>query len=327
MDYFKIPGGINKLGEVVLANDAKKGESYTCISCSGELIFRVGEIREKHFSHAPNNSCSSETIMHLLAKRRIVKAIEQNAEGKNDILMVNKCPGCYNEFMVEIPRSTFSKAEEEVPISGFICDAIAYRDNKDPLGIEIFQTHKVDEYKGSNLPIPWVEFNAIDIIKNPYYWHPINSNKLNPIKCKQCKKRNQNIINVARKWGIDSNIFTTVKNPESGNYIADVVKCFHCENEIPVFWWFGIPFSQDKPPMPMPSTIKYKYSKYLRISCYMNTCPNCNVPQDDYYLFLDNDGPFSGLPMIMNDNPKYNKNGRTAFMFAAYKFLGLNRPY
>lgn len=262
MENFKVPYGINESGEVVPAKDAKKGEIYSCICCSCELIFKAGEIREKHFSHAPNSKCNPETIIHLLAKKLIVQAIQQNVEGKNVISMINKCSECSTDFIVEIPKSTFSKAETEVYISGFICDAIAYRDNKESLGIEIFHTHKVDEHKGGSLQIPWVEFNADEIIKDPFIWKPINS-MLKPIICNKCKKRHQNIITVAKKWGIDTNIFTTEKNPELGKYVADVIVCFKCKSEIPVFWWSGIPFSQDKPPYPTPFTIQYKYSKFF----------------------------------------------------------------
>lgn len=328
MEYIKVPCGINKSGEVVYAKDAQKGEIYSCVSCSGELIFRAGEIREKHFSHAPNNSCNSETIIHLLAKKLIVQAIQQNAEGKNVISMTNKCSECSEDFIVEIPKLTFSKAEAEVSIAGFICDAIAYRNNEKSLGIEIFQTHKVDEYKGENLPIPWVEFRADDIIKEPLNWNPINSNKLKQVLCKKCKNKHQNIVNVAKKWGIDSNIFTTEKNPKLGKYIVDVIECFKCKSDIPVFWWSGIPFSQVKPPDPIPFTIQYKYSKLFGGSYYMNTCPNCNVAQGDNFLFLMSNAPFKGLPLKSDNHPKLgnnrNNNG-TSLASEAIKFLGLNR--
>jgi hypothetical protein len=324
MDYFKVPYGINKSGEVVPAKDAKKGECYSCISCSGELIFKAGEIREKHFSHVPNNKCNPETIIHLLAKKLIVKAIQDNAEGKSIISMNLKCSKCSKDFIKEIPKLTFSKAAAEVPISGFICDAIAYRDKKEALAIEIFHTHRVDDHKGEYLQIPWVEFNADEIIEDPFFWNPINS-MLQPIFCNKCKNIHQYITTIAKKWGIDLNIFTTEKSPESGKYIAEVVECYNCKNEIPVFWWSGIPFSQDKPPDPMPYTIKYKYSKQYGGSYFMNTCPNCKVTQGDNFLFLQDDAPFKGLPIKKGNNPQLNRNsGGISIESAVNKLLGRN---
>ncbi|WP_457552592.1 hypothetical protein [Desulfobacula sp.] len=89
----------------------------------------------------------------------------------------------------------------------------------------------------------------------------------------------------------------SAKEPVTAKYVAGVETYFKCKNEIPVFWWDGIPFCQEEPPDPKPKTIKLKYSKKYGGSYWANTCANCGMTQGDNFLFLFENGPLFGLPV------------------------------
>lgn len=296
MERFKIPYGINESGELIPAESAKIGCQYKCPNCWTLLIHRAGDVRAKHFAHPPESNCSFESILHITAKRLIHNAIMDNARGQKTISLQNSCQNCGNDFLSKLPSGTFSKAALEVKAGDYLCDIMAYRDEMPSLAIEIFNTHKVDFDKSVNLPVHWIEITAEAAIGNPYYWVPTQAG-LKESYCNSCKTHVKHIIEVADRFDIDRNLYSAVKKLNKSVYIADIVKCFKCKVEIPVFWWQGVPFCQSEPPIPKPKTIKSRYSKQWGGSYWANTCVNCNVIQGDNHLYLFDGAPFKGMPL------------------------------
>jgi len=296
MEKLKVPYGLNNLNQLISAEKATKGAAYHCPCCGSKLVHRAGEIRASHFAHSSDSNCSLESILHITAKKLIVGAINTNSESLRNISLRNHCQSCGVEFNTNLPFKTFTGANEEVRIAEYICDVVGYRGNEVALAIEVLNTHKVDLKKAKNLPIYWVELKAEDVIANPYQWNPTQSN-LKASFCTDCKSHIQHVESVASKWEVDHNLYSAIKKPNLAPYIADTEICFKCHEEIPVFWWQGVPFCETEPPNPKPKTIKYQSSKQYGGSYWANTCAKCNVIQGDNYLFIFDNAPFKSMPI------------------------------
>lgn len=296
MENLKIPFGVDESGELISAESAQKGSSYSCPSCGVQLIHRAGEVRAKHFAHPPASNCGLESVLHITAKRLIYMAIMNNASGGQSISLENHCQNCGVIFSTNLLPKTFSNAGLEIGVGDYVCDVIGYRGDSVALAIEILNTHEVDTKKAANLTAYWVELKAEDVINDFLKWIPTQAN-LKESYCNSCKNHIKHVLEVADKYGIDRALYSPVKNPTKSTYIADIETCFKCKKEIPVFWWRGVPFCEVEPPNPKPKTIKYRNSKQYGGSYWANTCANCNMIQGDNYLYIFDSAPFKGMPL------------------------------
>lgn len=301
MNELKVPYGLNDEGNLVSSANAVRGVNYYCPMCRECLVHKAGEVKIKHFSHPSGTNCTPESILHKIAKHLIAEAVSQHANGLAVIKLEHHCGYCGLVFEIEIPKGTFTHAEKEVSFSPYVCDVVAYRRGLEPLAVEIFYTHKIGKEKRNNLSIHWLELKAEKVIQNPYYWQPTQS-KLKPILCKTCKSDYKHILSVADKWNIPRELYLPIQKKNiSPRYIAATETCFKCQEEIPIFWWQGVPFCQTEPPKPRPRTIKLRNSKQWGGSYWANTCANCNMIQGDNHLFIFDGAPFSGLPLYSNN--------------------------
>ncbi|WP_105213758.1 competence protein CoiA family protein [Pseudoalteromonas sp. T1lg22] len=296
MENLKILYGLNEAGELISAELAGKDTGYSCPCCGIKLVLRSGEVRVKHFAHPPSSGCSLESVLHITAKKLIRTTIDKNAKGEQEISLENHCQNCGVVFSISLPMKTFSSAGLEVKVGDYICDVVGYRGDSIGLAIEILNTHEVDAIKAANLQAFWVELKAEDVLKNPEKWVPTQAN-LKDSYCAGCKKHINHVLEVADKFGVDRSLYTPLKNPAKATYIADIETCFKCKQEIPVFWWRGVPFCEVEPPNPKPKTIKFRNSKQYGGSYWANTCANCNMIQGDNYLYIFDNAPFKGLPL------------------------------
>lgn len=296
MENFKVPYGVDRTGALITASEALKNEVYNCPCCKIHLIHRSGEVRAKHFAHPVSSSCNPESILHITAKGLIEGVMRSNSFSSLRINLRNNCGQCGVEFNTILPHKTFTDAQQEVHISEYICDVVGYRGNEIALAVEILNTHKVDSSKGHNLPIHWIELKAEDVISNPTQWNPTQS-KLKSSYCQSCKSHIKHVQAIAEKWKIDKSLYSPVKDPRLSSYIADTETCFKCKEEIPVFWWYGVPFCETEPLGPKPRTIKYRNSKQYGDKYWANTCANCNMIQGDNYLYIFDDAPFKNMPL------------------------------
>lgn len=297
MDKLKIPYGCDVYGNLISADQVAKDEEYTCPCCGMKLVHRAGDMRVKHFSHPSGSNCSLESILHIIAKKLIIHAVHQNAVSQKVISLRHHCKNCGVEKTIDLPHQTFWDAQDEVKIGKYVCDVVAFKaDDESKFAIEILNTHEVDARKANNLDGYWIELKADDVLINPYRWCPTQS-RLKDIVCSDCKNHFNHIIAVAEKWGIDRKLYSPVKDPDNVKYIASIETCFACEEEIPVFWWRGVPFSEESPPEPKPKTIQYRYSKQYGGKYWANTCAKCRATQGDNYLYFIGRRPLAGLPL------------------------------
>jgi hypothetical protein len=296
MESLKVPFGLEDSGQLVSVANAQKNETYFCPCCKSKLVHRAGDLKVKHFAHPSSSNCSQESILHITAKKLIESAIRSNSLSQKEITLQSDCYQCGVEFNTALPFGTFTSAAQEVAVASYVCDVVGYRSGGTSLGIEIFHTHEVDEEKATNLPIPWIELKAEDVINDPHHWKPTQS-KLKPSFCSGCRSHIKHVQSVASRWNIDSTLYTPIKNASLANYVADVESCFRCKEVVPVFWWKGVPFCEQEPPPPRPKTIKYRNSKKYGGSYWANTCANCNMIQGDNNHFLFDDASCKNMPM------------------------------
>lgn len=309
MSDLKIPFGVGEDGRIIPAEFAREGQQYYCPGCDERLILKEGEIRTKHFSHSPGSACSLETILHKAAKRMVFYAIRENASGHASISILNCCHECGSEYDVMLKPNTFTSAAVEESVGPYICDVVGHRGDDSSLAVEILVTHAVEPEKACGLSIPWVELSAESVISDPYRWKPTQS-RLKSNYCPECRSTFKKIQKVADRWGIDRSLYSPIKNPLKTTYIAAIDTCFKCKEEIPVFWWSGVPFCEEEPPKPRPATIKFRRSKQFGGSYWANTCASCGMIQGDNYLFLFDNAPLKGLPISGENIPSQGDHGR-----------------
>lgn len=299
-----IPCGETNSGRFVRAADAIANEQYRCPSCAKPLVLRAGQRRQKHFSHPSEGACSYESVMHKTAKHLLAQVIKDNTADIGDKIEIQTCcDECKKQYWRTLPARTFTGAAVEVTIESFRCDVAAYRGDEIALVLEVLFSSPISDKKSKNLDGYWVELIAEDVVNNPYQWKPVRSH-LKETVCLGCSAKFQRIRNVAEKWGIAGSLYSVRHAPDKATYIAGLEKCFKCKEEIPVFWWLGVPFCQEEPPKPRPATIQRRRSKQWGGSYWANTCPNCKSIQGDNYLFLFEKAPLGDLPKSQENLPK-----------------------
>lgn len=295
-----LPYALKPDGYLVSAADAEKNVDHVCPSCREVVTLRRGEKRIAHFSHRGNSECMGESAIHKIAKMLVVEEIECNANRGTTITLKGTCEHCDSATDKPIPPGTFTKGQAEVALGDYRVDAAAYRNDEIALCIEVRHTHSVNLEKSLDLPYYWVEVDAIEIIKDPGRWKVIAS-KLKPVVCASCKDEICQTQKSLAKHGFPEGICTPIFNPERSPYVAALEQCWKCKKDIPVFWWDGVPFCQNRPPEPRPKTIVYRYSKQYGGKYWMNTCPCCHSSQGDNFLFLFEGGVLRNEKLYLSE--------------------------
>lgn len=300
-----VPYGINPDGRVINAADAQRDTVYQCPLCRSALVYHAGQTVVRHFAHKAGTACSLETVLHKTAKLLILQAVADHVNPSLDetISITCQCVSCSTAFPLDIPKTAFTTARQEERVGSFVCDVVAMREDSPALGIEIRVTHEVDEAKAKALPIFWVELIATDVLKSPMKWSP-SSSRLKPMRCTKCKDYKSRLDALAIRWNLEACSPARFLDSDKSGYLVEVEKCWKCKEEIPVFWWFGVPFCQGDPPKPRPRTVAYRHSKMFGGSYWANTCPGCHQIQGDNFLFLGELPTFKHLPTRETEETK-----------------------
>lgn len=292
-----VPYGVDANRRLVSAAEAQRRIEYRCPQCDGLLILRAGDIKITHFAHKADTGCSGETLLHQIAKRLVAQVVNECATSSpNQPTISCTCKRCNHIFQSRMSPKAFGRAEIEKRVGPFVCDVVAFRNSEPVLAIEILATHLVEEGKARGLTLPWIELSAQAVIDAPYSWVPKNS-RLEAVLCRDCKAHDHRLREAANRWNQPIPDHATDRDPSRATYLAAVERCYKCKNDIVVYWWAGVPFCENEPPKPRPSTIEHRFSKTYGGSYWANTCPACSALQGDNFLFLFEGAPFSGLPM------------------------------
>lgn len=319
----KVLFGRAPAGGLVQVESADASCTYFCPGCDAKLVLRDGDIRQKHFSHPSHSRCTQETILHKTAKALLAEVIEFNASGIGARIELGcQCDSCNQEHFVELKAGTFSGAAVEKPVGPYVGDVVAARSGKDALVVEVVVAHHIEPEKAANLTLPWIEVMAEDILASPRRWSPVHT-KLKPTTCSRCRENIRKVQEVCDRWGVERSIYTPLHQGGHKSYVAAVERCFKCHEEIPVFWWAGVPFCESSPPQPRPRTIARKYSKQYGGPYWANTCASCGVIQGDNYLFLFDDAVLGDMPLSESFKRQRSSAAVSAFMNIVDRNLGL----
>ncbi len=314
MEKLRIPFAIDDMGQLRSPVTAEKGRRYFCPVCGAPVIFRRGQKRVAHFAHKVTDTCNAETITHKTAKLLIQKVIHEWKSGKtNSPILQRKCQICGTSITQSLPDKVGSAILEYKLSDNSIVD-IALVDGEVPLAaVEIRVTHAVDETKAKRLPVPFIELDGYEVIKNPSVWKPI-SDHFKSLICRNCESTYLKFQAKAKQIAKANNI----ELPKA-YYRYGITTCWKCKRVIIVFTWPEKEFYVNSVPKvkPYPRTIQYRYSRSIGEKYWVNTCPYCHSIQGDFFLYMEPEGPFFALH-IEEDSPEaFKKDLMKIALYAA----------
>jgi uncharacterized protein YuzE len=185
----KLPFGLQQsTGLIVHISEVERGRMCNCVcpSCQVPLNAHKGEILQHHFKHDTGDECAGglESAIHLAAKQLIKKHKQITLPERIAEVSVQDARGrSYKEKSVFVKNKEirYFDSVEEVELHGMKADIFAKSDNQ-PLIIEIFYRHKVDDQKREKIKtanISAIEIDLSDLepdnVKNWHsFWLSIN---------------------------------------------------------------------------------------------------------------------------------------------------------
>tara|TARA_R110002050_G_C8929925_1_gene511947 strand:+ start:235 stop:1131 length:897 start_codon:yes stop_codon:yes gene_type:complete len=147
---------IDKDGNLVHINDAKKGKTYNCPSCKEKFILRKSGKTGKgskrpHFAHNElTTNCTPESALHYSFKRKLIDFLIQYLSENRGLIVNWSCSICTKDYTrTSIKRNLLEKAvqiREEYDLQVCRPDiALLDKDEKVIAAIEIVVTHAPEE--------------------------------------------------------------------------------------------------------------------------------------------------------------------------------------
>ena len=149
---------------------AEKGQDFSCPLCENEVVLKRGDVRRPHFAHKPDTGCSGEGVRHKVAKQMIyVMYLQTVRSPMMSVTTFRRCPNCSQGVLLsQTPQ--YDDVACEVDVGRHRIDVALLRDGKPVSGIEVRDTHPVDDAKWDafeELRFPCIEVASKDVI---YMW-------------------------------------------------------------------------------------------------------------------------------------------------------------
>ena len=170
MQNLQIPYALINGDVPVSPQVAEKGQDFSCPICDDEVVLRRGDIRQPHFAHKPDTGCSGEGVRHKTAKQMIYLMYWRSVyTPMGQIAVYRKCPNCsqYGTYS-QIVKGFGCDVKCEVDVGRHRVDVALLRNGKPAYGIEIRDTHPVDDAKWDafrKLSFPCIEVEAKEVIR------------------------------------------------------------------------------------------------------------------------------------------------------------------
>ena len=147
---------------------AEKGQNFLCPICDNEVVLKRGEVRRPHFAHKPDTACSGEGVRHKVAKQMIYLMYLRTVRTVMvSVTTFRRCPNCSQGVLFpQTPQ--YDDVAREVNVGRHRVDVALLRDGKPVSGIEVQDTHPVDDEKWDafkKLGFPCIEVEAKDVIR------------------------------------------------------------------------------------------------------------------------------------------------------------------
>ena len=229
---FKVPAGEAPDGRLVPAKRARTGVDYRCPGCATPLILRQGEVRSPHFAHKAHGFCSPETALHQGVKRWVARMLQRclrgvrlgvprvrvDCEGDRrgqELGLSVRCPG---DAWLPLAEVAFDEvALERTTPDGLRPDVLLLHQGQPVLGIEVLVTHAVDAPKAERSSYPWLEMEAMQVLRSPTAWKPRQQNLPWTGVCRACTWANR--LLETRPQACD----------DLGEYVAQLASAFFAE--------------------------------------------------------------------------------------------------
>jgi hypothetical protein len=162
----------NKNGNIIHINNALKGESYFCSDCKDSLIFKKGNIRQKHFSHKNiSSNCTGEGYLHKTFKKMLLEYLKNYLNNNVPLIISFKCNICNLEHNGNILNEIID-VKEEYNLETCRPDiALINKNGKVPVIIEIVDKHEPENNvleicKKYNITLIRIKLDTINDLEN-----------------------------------------------------------------------------------------------------------------------------------------------------------------
>ena len=164
-----------------VTKEIRKSSTFTCIGCGREMSAALGDVREHYYRHKNSESCSHETYLHNLAKKRIKDLfdsqdsflIHYKAKNSCDLFGVCKLHRCQSSFWQIIDLKEFFDTCELEKVSGNFRPDVLLTHSEFPnrrLFIEIHVNNPCSPEKlGSGIKIIEIDVFNEDTIIYPFH--------------------------------------------------------------------------------------------------------------------------------------------------------------
>jgi hypothetical protein len=149
---------------------AEKGQDFSCPICENKVVLKRGKVRRPHFAHKPDTGCSGEGVDHKVAKQMIYLMYLRTVRTvMMSVTTHRRCPNCsQGALFCQTPQ--YDGVACEVDVGRHRVDVALLRNGKPVSGIEVRDTHPVDDAKWealAELGFPCIEVESKDVI---YMW-------------------------------------------------------------------------------------------------------------------------------------------------------------
>ena len=162
----------NKNGNIIHINNASKGESYFCPDCKDALIFKKGNIRQKHFSHKNiSSNCTGEGYLHKTFKKMLLEYLKYYLNNNMPLAISFKCNICNLEHNGNILYEIID-VKDEYNLETCRPDiALINKNGKVPIIIEIVDKHEPENNvleicKKYNIILIRIKLDTINDLEN-----------------------------------------------------------------------------------------------------------------------------------------------------------------
>lgn len=145
---------------------AEKGGDFLCPLCDTEVVLKRGDVRRPHFAHKPDTGCSGEGVRHKVAKHMIyLMYLRTIRTVMMSVATYRRCSNC-SQSVIFSQTPNYDDVACEVDIGKHRVDVVLLRDGEPISGIEVRDTHPVDDakwdaFKALRFPCIEVESQAI----------------------------------------------------------------------------------------------------------------------------------------------------------------------
>lgn len=141
--------------ERVTINKALRGKEYQCLECNGIMIPKKGEIKQHHFAHKAEYSCSGEGQKHLYVKELIYEILQM------DEYLLKGAKVYLEKTFLGLRPDILIKWNKERFVAIEVCDTSESSEIKKQLYGKNMIEFKIDTWEEEEMTNPMYIFNSV----------------------------------------------------------------------------------------------------------------------------------------------------------------------